>query len=80
MALSAKETELFKDAFVLFDREATGSVSAADLEVVWTSMGRQFAEGELAGSSARCVRVLCVLGAFVRVRPTIAPTSSEIQS
>lgn len=54
MALTAKETALFKDAFVLFDRDARGSVTTADLEVVWSSMGRQFAEGEVDGMCVRC--------------------------
>jgi len=53
MPLTEKETALFKDAFVLFDRDARGSVTAADLEVVWSSMGRTFAEGELEGPT-RC--------------------------
>ena len=53
MPLTEKETQLFKDAFVLFDRDATGSVTGADLEVVWLSMGRAFAEGELDGLSPR---------------------------
>ena len=52
MALTAKETALFKDAFVLFDRDARGAVTAADLQVVWSSMGRNFAAGEIEG--ARC--------------------------
>ncbi len=60
MALTAKETALFKDAFVLFDREARGAVTAADLQVVWSSMGRNAAAGEIEG--ARCCRRVRALG------------------
>jgi hypothetical protein len=55
MALTEKEASLFKDAFVLFDRNAQGSLNAADMEAVWSSMGRAFGAGELDGAcKAEC--------------------------
>ena len=61
MALTAKETALFKDAFVLFDRDARGAVTAADLQVVWSSMGRNFAAGEIEGARCRWWALWCSL-------------------
>ena len=56
--LTEREQELFKAAFILFDMDGNGTVEVADLQKVWSSLGKDVSSVE---GENRSVSV-CVFG------------------